>query len=252
MLLLFFSEVHFYFHREINDNFFVNTTMASTIKASFDLSFPDLPCGSLTLDVSDETGAPQPQAVHEVFKQRISPGGKGVTAPERHFIGDALKKESDVEDLAALHFKHLASMKETAAQYGSNCGNCYGAGHAGECCNTCADVEKAYERYGWRFHKQGIAQCHFEALKESEEDAAAEVGGCRIYGELFLSKANGNFHIVPHKSIQNKGLKGGLENLLELLSFTFDQVPSTTRSASYHTALCALHPAYTGGGDDLY
>lgn len=33
---------------------------------------------------------------------------------------------------------------------GQDCGSCYGAGNANECCNTCDDVKRAYERKSWK------------------------------------------------------------------------------------------------------
>jgi hypothetical protein len=96
-------------------------------------------------------------------------------------------------------------------------------------------VEKAYEQRGWRFHRQGIAQCYLESLEETEKEGSAEDGGCQIYGELYLSRATGHFHVVPHKNMHSKGVKAGLEGLLELLSFTFDNfdVSHTVNSLSF-------------------
>lgn len=222
MFALFLSEIHFYYKHSIVDNMFVNTTQVGVIKAAFDLSFPDIPCARLTIDAVDEMGAPQPHAVHQVYKHKLDKGGARVGEARRQWSGEGMRSEEDVQDLARTHFLHLETMRKTMLERGPKCGNCYGAGDSDECCNTCQEVEAAYDRKGWRFHRGGIAQCHFESLHETEEEQGAEEGGCQIYGDLLLDRNPGSFHIVPHKSVQQNGLKNGLESLLELLSFTFD------------------------------
>jgi hypothetical protein len=133
------------------------------------------------------------------------------------------------------HFNHIHSLRAHMVENGPGCGNCYGAGVDNECCNTCADVERAYEIRGWRFHRQGIAQCHMEALQQTATEGISEEGGCQVYGELDLVRTSGNFHIVPHKNLHNKGIKAGIDGLLEMLSFTFDQfnITHTVNSLSF-------------------
>lgn len=112
-----------------------------------------------------------------------------------------------------------------------DCGNCYGAGKPGTiCCNSCEAVKTAYQQSGWRFMPQNIAQCVRESYRQTLEEQFSEEGGCQIYGKLFLSRASGHFHIAPHKSLALAGPSNSeasksnpLLQLLELLSFTFDQ-----------------------------
>ena len=43
---------------------------------------------------------------------------------------------------------------------GHDCGSCYGAGDENECCNTCNDVKRAYERNSWKIpDSTTIVQC---------------------------------------------------------------------------------------------
>lgn len=39
------------------DHLYVNTTRGDPVKASFDLTFPNVACGLLSVDVTDDTGA---------------------------------------------------------------------------------------------------------------------------------------------------------------------------------------------------
>eukprot|EP01042_Synura_sphagnicola_P000180 gene180-181_t len=107
----------------------------------------------------------------------------------------------------------------------SDCGNCYGAGSPGECCNTCEEVKAAYLKMGWRLKLHTVSQCHKEAFRETMQDQFATEGGCQLYGQLSLSQASGSFYIAPHKSLHKESIKlaGGLFDLLELIAFTFDQ-----------------------------
>lgn len=116
------------------------------------------------------------------------------------------------------------------------CGNCYGAGAKGQCCNTCQQVKDAYEKAGWRFKPQGISQCASEAYLTNLKEQFSEDGGCQIFGRLQLSKGSGNFHIAPHKKLhKTSGSQQGLFNLMDLISFTFDQfnITHTVNSLSF-------------------
>lgn len=59
------------------------------------------------------------------------------------------------------HEPHLTAMPGAPA---GECGNCYGAGKEGECCNTCEEVREAYQRHGWQFNMKGIPQCEREGF----------------------------------------------------------------------------------------
>jgi len=42
---------------------------------------------------------------------------------------------------------------------GEPCGDCYGAGEADDCCNSCAQVVAAYKKKNWGYKKADIVQC---------------------------------------------------------------------------------------------
>jgi hypothetical protein len=136
-------------------------------------------------------------------------------------LGDALREEHqllfDSENITLLQ-------NETLNQEDSNnCGNCYGAGTNGECCNTCDEVKQAYERKGWHLQPQEISQCQNRLKLDNWKDQFADTGGCQLYGHLELNKASGHFHISPHKNLKHAGNPSGLADFLELIAFTFSQ-----------------------------
>jgi len=59
----------------------------------------------LSLDVLDETGSPQKDALHEIFKHRVVEGKKlGIS--QKHEAGDSVLSEKQVMDL---HLQHQGS-----------------------------------------------------------------------------------------------------------------------------------------------
>lgn len=79
----------------------------------------------------------------------------------------------------------------------AECGECYGAGKEGECCNTCEEVISAYRRKSWSV--EGImrtaSQCKgYDFLSQWKSGVAK---GCSIKGHLSVSKVQGHIYIVP-------------------------------------------------------
>ena len=217
------------------DHLYVNTTRTEKLKVDFDISFPEIPCNLLSLDAMDDTGSSQRDAVHEIYKHKISYGNK-VGVAERAELGNTLQTEKQLEELSQQDTKKLQVIKE---QIGA-CGNCYGAAPPGHCCNTCDQVKEAYSKMGWRFKPHGIIQCTSEAFLANMKDQFAEDGGCQLYGRLELNRGSGHFHIAPHKKLHqggtdNQNKQQGLFNLMDLISFTFDQfnVSHTINSLSF-------------------
>ena len=205
----------------------MNTTRTDKLKVSFDMSFPEIACKLLSLDAIDDTGLSQKNTVHEIFKHKLSKDGVREGIPERHELGNTIRTEEELAELTK-----LATFEKPADP---KCGNCYGAGSKGQCCNTCDEVKRAYEKLGWRFKTQGVSQCSSESFLENMKDQFAEDGGCQIYGTLVLNKASGHFHIAPHKQLHTGGAQTGLFNLMDLISFTFDQfnITHTINSLSF-------------------
>ena len=214
----------------------MNTTRSATLKVNFDISFHEIPCKMLSLDVVDDAGASQVGTYHQLFKHRLTPLGEKEGEAESHPIGETVTSEESMEKLLKEQ-EALTGIKVAFEQplSANDCGNCYGAGIKGHCCNTCADVKEAYERSGWRFKTQGIAQCQREAFLENMRDQFAEDGGCQLYGQMVLNKASGHFHIAPHKNLHKGGAQAGLFSLMDLISFTFDQfnITHTVNSLSF-------------------
>ena len=96
------------------------------------------------------------------------------------------------------------------------CGDCYGAGAEGQCCNTCEEVREVYRKKGWQLAMKGVTQCEQEGFYG---DVSAQLGareGCNAYGSLEVPKVPGSFHFGPSQSMQST-----YQHVSDLIAFTY-------------------------------
>ncbi|KAI8328229.1 endoplasmic reticulum vesicle transporter-domain-containing protein [Chlamydoabsidia padenii] len=149
---------------------------------NFDITFPNLPCHLLSLDVMDESGQHISNYEHDVFKVRLDEDGKEIEAEKPSVLSNP-----NVAGDLAIH------QEDT-----NYCGPCYGAAPDNECCNTCEQVKQAYAKVSWAFKPNEIEQCIKEGLVNGYGELSK--GGCRMYGHLLVNKLRGNFHFSPGPS----------------------------------------------------
>eukprot|EP01038_Epipyxis_sp_PR26KG_P008155 gene8155-11037_t len=225
MILLFFSELSYFYKTETVDHLYVNTTRAQTVRIDFDISFHQIPCNIISLDAFDDTGSPQKDAIHQIYKHRLSSDGIKSGFAERQELGNTIRSESELEELAKQRTVDLDHEIAVVKEQIGKCGNCYGAAtYKGQCCNTCKEVTDAYEKMGWHLKPYSVIQCASEAFITNAKEQFSDDGGCQLYGRMELNKGSGHFHFAPHKKLHQGGdLQNGIFNLMDLLSFTFDQ-----------------------------
>jgi hypothetical protein len=82
-----------------------------------------------------------------LYSSYILDGKKSGKIDKQKTIGEALRMEEDIE-ATILSLKKEGKITEIpdSAVNNKGCGNCYGAGTSGQCCNTCQDVKLAYQR----------------------------------------------------------------------------------------------------------
>ncbi len=234
MLLLFISELGYYFRVDTVDYLYVsNAAPSEKLAVSFDISFPEVACSLITMDVVDDIGLVQHDAVHNIYKHTLKKGGeKTGTVDKQSKLGEGTRTEEEIAAMTKAANLKLIPDSPTDA---SGCGNCYGAGVKGQCCETCEDVKVAYSIAGWRFKPQDVAQCAREAYLDNLRSEFSDAGGCQVYGDLQLARGSGHFHIAPHKSLTTKGANMGQLHLLDLLSFISAQfnITHTVNSLSF-------------------
>ena len=189
MFFLFISEFDYYQSTDVKPELLVDTTRPEKLQINIDVLFPFVGCSYLHLEAIDISGHHQTDLEHSVFKQRYDEQGNPIELDEQKDVNNATaeKAKSDGNE---------SSIKgPSVSKSVSVCGNCYGAEtEAQPCCETCADIKKAYFNKGWPFHEIGhMKQCQEDnEVKFVDDPFEHQKGeGCRIRGSLEVSKAAG-------------------------------------------------------------
>jgi endoplasmic reticulum-Golgi intermediate compartment protein 3 len=153
-----------------------------------------MPCAVVSLDAMDASGQHQLEVMHDVFKQRLDSAGEPIEDGESKHEGRGTLRTHEqllAAKQAAIaqgrpHAPHDGAGGAAHAGPGPNgeCGNCFGAGAEGACCNSCEDVREAYRRKGWQFNPKGVEQCEREGFAgdvtnqlEGREGCVSGAGG---------------------------------------------------------------------------
>jgi len=203
ILVLVWGEFIYYLRVTVVPEITLDQYRHKRLNVTFDITFPHIGCAFLGVDTMDVSGNHQLDIRHGVYKQRLSENGENIANPRREFVDS---RPSKVE-------KEAAEARERAVATGTEdpednakkeeCGDCYGAQSASiRCCNTCEDVQKAYEAKGWLLNRDNVPQCVKEMTTDDMKDQLAAKEGCRVYGYVTVDKIAGNFHIAPGISAQ--------------------------------------------------
>jgi len=192
----------------------VDRSRGEKLVVTMNITFPQIPCYLLSMDVMDISGEHQNEVDHTMIKTRLN--DKMEKVPEAQMIGE-LSNELD---------------KVAKARGAGYCGSCYGGqGPESGCCQTCEDVRQAYLNRGWSFtNPDAIEQCISEHWTQRIHEQAHE--GCNIAGKVTVNKVIGNFHFSPGKSYMQAhlnvqdlvpylkdGIKHGFGHIIHQLSF---------------------------------
>lgn len=162
----------------------VDKARGERLTINLNITFPQLSCELLTMDIMDASGEIQEQVSHGITKTRIDKQGKAISS-------------------SALTFDE----RDDKTKDPDYCGPCYGAvpANSDHCCNTCEDIKKAYAQVGWAFHDgSGMEQCENEHYQEKIEQSKNE--GCIVAGHVSVNKVVGNFHFAPGASITQSSM----------------------------------------------
>lgn len=87
--------------------------------------------------------------------------GNAIGEEQKHEGRGTLKR---TDDLLKEKERAIAEGRPVDADASRGCGDCYGAGTPGQCCNTCEEVRAVYRTKGWNFDMSTITQCMKEGL----------------------------------------------------------------------------------------
>lgn len=185
-----------------NPELVVDKARGEKLEINLDITFPNIPCDILSMDILDASGEVQEMVEHGIMKTRLGKDGKAISSSQISFEMEEKK------------------IKEKPEGY---CGSCYGSEETpDQCCNSCEEIRIAYTKKGWAFHDgSGMEQCEDEHYNLNLEKNKHE--GCNIAGHVWVSKVLGNFHFAPGFPITNNGMHTHDMSLYgqEAMPFTF-------------------------------
>ncbi|CAJ1929113.1 unnamed protein product [Cylindrotheca closterium] len=200
---LLWTEMRYNFQTIITERVHVNGTSSRGLEVDFDITLPNIPCNLLSIDANDPTGQTQSLHLdksHHVWKHRVK---VDELTGALEFRGRRAKLEPGSTFLEEEHFK--TALNEMEVKFNEDdessdeeeCGSCYGAGEEDECCNTCEDVKRTYQKKGWQLKDiKNVKQCQHEVKKGNEEGE-----GCNVHGLVALDSGGGNFHLAPSREM---------------------------------------------------
>jgi len=186
IIILVISEFSIYLEAPPIPELYVDTSTGEKFQMNLDILFHHLPCGFLSVNALDKTGNHQLDIHHDLYTTRIDKYGSPIS---EEAVREVVGRDDQSVDI------------DLANPFTTDCGNCYGAeSDTRPCCNTCSDVQAAYNAKGWAFndaHK--VIQCVQEGFIDDLRSHKDE--GCRVHGFLRLNRVAGNINIVPGKLI---------------------------------------------------
>lgn len=176
----------------------VNRDVNRQLDINLDITFPDVPCGVMSLDILDMTGDLHLDIVESGFEMfRVLPLGEEISDDLPLLSG--AKKFEDV----------CGPLTEDEISRGVPCGPCYGAVDQTDnkrCCNTCEAVRMAYAVQEWGFFDgSNIEQCEREGYVEKMVSRINNNEGCRIKGSAKINRISGNLHFAPGVPLSRNG-----------------------------------------------
>ena len=113
----------------------VDVSRRDKMQINLNITFPNLPCYLLTIDVMDVSGDHQNDVDHSIFKVRVDHTGRPVETIKSEIGKKQMKAPDNITD------------DNPGTE---NCGSCYGGKvPPSGCCQTCEEVRKSYEEMNW-------------------------------------------------------------------------------------------------------
>lgn len=186
IICLVIGEFRYFLTVSTKHELFVDPVVGGDMLIELNVSFPQVPCDLITLDAVNAFGEFQSDMDRKSEKHRI-----------HHATLQHISKAREIENTN----KKVSVPTDDTGKPKSNCGSCYGAEvHPGQCCNTCSDVESAYNARGWHFSINDVSfvQCATERLRHAASVAKHE--GCNIAAKFSVARVQGNIHLIPGRA----------------------------------------------------
>ena len=182
-------------HIERKHHMLVDTDVTGELEIHLNITFDKIPCPILNIDALDGFGESMAHIERSIMKTRLSETGQQINTQIEVIDKDGHDKE---------HSEDAALVKKTSET--GYCGSCYGAeDNKEQCCNSCLDVKLAYDKKQWAFTLfDSIEQCARQRLEKKVSSTSHE--GCRVQGDIKVTKVQGAIHIAPGRSLLRQRL----------------------------------------------
>lgn len=192
--VLFFSELMSFLTPIRTTSLSVDTGKDELLQIHLDIDFPHVNCEILGVDALDEGGTMRLEINNNLYKRSIDVHG-------RHIADQSFTK------LTRQHQNVTSRTSPSPSPWPNGCGSCMGAQQSkNECCNTCDDVRKAYEKRGWLLtDMKTVPQCAREGVTSLTAGSYDPTHGCNVVGDIAISKVAGRIHITPGHSFSFAG-----------------------------------------------
>lgn len=198
VLLLVRNEYYEYTSVVIRPELVVDRDINKKLDINMDITFPDIPCGVLSLDILDVTG--------DVHLDIVQSGFEVFRVLQ---LGEQIKDDMKILSLTTRFDELCKGVTEEEKARGAQCGSCYGSlpqDYQQYCCNTCESVRLAYAIQQWGFFDgSGIDQCENEGYVQRMVERIENNEGCRIRGSAKINRISGNLHFSPGAPFSSRG-----------------------------------------------
>lgn len=226
----------------------VNRDVNKQLDINLDITFPNAPCGVLTLDILDMTGDLHLDIVDSGFE---------VFRVLR--LGEEIKDDLPILSNTNKFDDLCGPLSDAQKKAGVACGACYGAVDQTDnkrCCNTCESVRVAYALKEWGFFDgANIEQCEKEGYVKKMTDRIHANEGCRVKGSAKINRISGNLHFAPGIPLTRQGRhlhdlslwhkyadKFSVDHKINHFSFGADPEASRPLASSDDSHAPSIHP----------
>jgi hypothetical protein len=206
---------------------YVDTSLGKRMRVNINITFPQLACVDLHMDVMDVAGDSQINIHDTLVKRHLHTNGTPLSQEEVKVQTN--KHQQEYQE------KERILKEKLPPNY---CGPCFGAHETeGQCCQTCDELLEAYKKKMWKYDMLEFTaeQCIREGRDMQEPKRMTKGLGCNLSGYMTLNRVAGNFHIAMGEGVERDGR--------HIHTFVPEDAPNFNAS---HT----IHELSFGPGDD--
>jgi hypothetical protein len=227
--ILFLTELRYFLALETKDQMLIDQDQdRKYLDIVLNVTFPNVPCSVLQMNLIDPKKSNVMHVVHEVYKTRLRPGWtKGspmvpIGSKIRDSLTNVAQSAQDLVDALYGDGHNKQNPKIDHATTHLRCSSCFQS-HQDEddCCDSCSDVRAAFTQKGLDQPTNYVfGQCAEEAYQAAP---AIQAEGCHIDATLHVRKVAATIHIGVGRYLKSQHIpENDLQEYLTSLDFTHE------------------------------